>query len=567
MGDVLIDFKNIKEQIDGFDSSLKKITSPDLRSAIDLLLNTVESSRHEIQNLKEENQNLKDEINRLKGEQGKPDIRPQKENIDNSNHSSEEDRKKRNPKKNKNPRKSKKNTIQIDRKVFCKLDKETLPSDARYKGYKNIVIQDIKFCSDNIEFMREVYYSPSLKKTFTAALPKGYKGEYGPTIKAMVLSLFHDSNMSQPAILSHLKTMKINISKATISRMLTQGHEIFHNEKEAIVKAGLKAPYQQMDDTGGRINGKNHYVHILGNPFFTAYFTRPKKDRMTLLELLCQGELQFSFNDDTLNLLKEKLAKKHYLALQNMDLPKTLTRKEADEFLAILFTNPKKNRSTCRKILEAAALVYYQSLPNALKYLVCDDAPQFYKIALHQALCWIHEGRHYKKLRPYLAINQRRLDLFIEKFWDFYYKLLAYKVAPAAEKAQLLSEQFDTLFEEKTGYNELDARILLTRQKKERLLKVLMFPFLPLHNNDSEGGAKYQAIYRDVHLQTKNEATTKVKDTFGSIVKTARKLNVDVFSYFKDRISGSFKMKSLSDLIAERIGLLSIESIPYQPDG
>lgn len=442
--------------------------------------------------------------------------------------------------------------------MVCKVDKETLPSDAKCKGYKNIVIQDIKFCSDNIEFIREVYYSPSLKKTFTAPLPKGYKGEYGPTIKAMILSLFHDSNMTQPAILSHIKAMKISISAATISRILTQGHEIFHNEKEAIVEAGLKAPYQQMDDTSGRINGKNHYVHIVGNPFFTAYFTRPKKDRMTLLEILCRDELLFLFNDNTLRILKEMgLANKHCDALRNMDLPKTFTRKEADTFLAVLFQNSKKNKSNRRRILEAAALTYYQSLPNALKHLVCDDAPQFNKIALHQALCWIHEGRHYKKLRPYLEVNQNRLDLFIERFWDFYQELLDYKLSPTPEKADTLSKQFDTLFEEKTGYDQLDARISLTRQKKEALLKVLEFPFLPLHNNDSEGGAQFQARYRDVHLHTKNNATTKVKDTFGTIVKTARKLNVDVFKYIKDRVSGAFEMKSLADLITEHIALMS----------
>jgi len=553
-----MDFKRIKEQINGLMPFFKKITLPDFHSAIDFLLNTIESFSHEIQKLKKENQNLKDEINRLKGEQGKPTIRPQKKDPNNNDHSSENDRKKRAPKKNKKPRESKKNKIQIDKQIVCRLDKETLPLDAIHKGYKKNIIQDIKFCSDNTEFVREVYYSPSLNKTFTAALPKGYKGKYGPTIKAMVLSLFHDSNMTQPAILSHLQAMKISISKATISRILTQGHDIFHNEKDAIVEAGLKAPYQQMDDTSGRINGKNHYVHILGNPFFTAYFTRPKKDRMTLLEILCQDELFFLFNDDTLRLLKDmELANKHYIALEKMRSPQAMTRKEAEDILALLFPNPKKNKSNRRKVLEAAALIYYQSLPHALKHLVCDDAPQFNKIALHQALCWIHEGRHYKKLRPYLDINQNRLDCFIEKFWDFYQELLEYKTSPTPTKAQILSEQFDTLFKEKTGYDDLDARILLTHQKKEALLKVLTFPFLPLHNNDSEGGAKFQAIYRDVHLQTKNETTTKVKDTFGTLVKTARKLNVDVFNYFKDRISGAFEMKSLSDLITEHIGSIS----------
>jgi hypothetical protein len=36
-----------------------------------------------------------------------------------------------------------------------------------------------------------------------------------------------------------------------------------------------------MDDTSARANGKNYYDHILCNEFYTAYFTRPNKDRMS----------------------------------------------------------------------------------------------------------------------------------------------------------------------------------------------------------------------------------------------------------------------------------------------
>jgi hypothetical protein len=45
-----------------------------------------------------------------------------------------------------------------------------------------------------------------------------------------------------------------------------------------------------MDDTSARVNGKNYYAHILCNEFYTAYFTRQNKDRMTILEILFQGE-------------------------------------------------------------------------------------------------------------------------------------------------------------------------------------------------------------------------------------------------------------------------------------
>jgi hypothetical protein len=78
---------------------------------------------------------------------------------------------------------------------------------------------------------------------------------------------------------------------------------------------------------------------------------------------------------------------------------------------------------------------------------------------------------------------------------------------------------------------------------------VLQHPELPLHNNDSELGARVQARYRDISFQTKNLKGTECKDTFMTIVETARKLGVNVCNYIFDRISNKFKMPSLASLI------------------
>ncbi|MCP4160892.1 MAG: hypothetical protein GY760_12540, partial [Deltaproteobacteria bacterium] len=135
-------------------------------------------------------------------------------------------------------------------------------------------------------------------------------------------------------------------------------------------------------------------------------------------------------------------------------------------------------------------------------------------------------------------------------------KLLDYTEKPTAIVSKQLSDEFDVIFSTQTGYDELDARLTLTRDKKEALLLVLQFPFLPLHNNNAEGGAQHQARVRDIHLQTKNEKGTKAKDTFATIVKTARKLKVNVYHYLHDRITKKFSMPSLAELILEQYQLL-----------
>ena len=359
--------------------------------------------------------------------------------------------------------------------------------------------------------------------------------------------------MTEPALHDFFTTCGIVISKATISRMLTDNHEIFHQEKEDIINAGLKFPYQQTDDTSARVNGKNHYVHILCNPFYTAFFTRPKKNRLTLLEILCRDELKFTLNQESFQLMKELgMSDKRLQQIMGIGVQGTLTRTEIDALLMGLFPNPKKHKTNRRYILESSALVYYHSLDHAIKHLMCDDAPQFNLIAEHKSLCWIHEGRHYKKLRPIVPHHQKLLEDFTSKFWDFYQDLLDYTAQPTSRAAEKLADEFDTLFSTKTGYDELDERIALTYAKKEALLLPIEFPFLPLHNNDAEGGAQHQARLRDIHLQTKNEKGTKAKDTFATIVKTARKLNVNLLNYFHDRFTKKFSMPSLASLILEK---------------
>lgn len=544
----------IKKILDVLTADIDVITDPKTSSILHTLLNLVEVLVDENSALQKTNQNLNDEINRLKGEQGKPDIRKQSPDDKNADHSSEDDRKKRGDKEPRKPKVKKKETVKIDREITCDFDLNSLPDDAESKGCETRIIQDIKILTDNIQFNLPTYYSPSLRKTFTASLPTGYYGEFGPGIRTLVITLYRDSGMTEPAIKRFLTTFNILISPSTISRMITENHDVFHQEKEDIINAGLKAsPYQHIDDTSCRVNGINHYTHILSSPWFTAYFTRRKKDRLTLLEIFCRDELKFTINHDAYDLMVELgLSTKRLTELKTISCQKSMTRNEIDDMLLKLFPNPKK-LLTCKRIIrEAAAIIYYHGSEFAIEHLMCDDAPQFNKIAKHKSLCWIHEGRHYKKLNPIFTAHQNKLNNFIERFWDYYYTILTYQLAPSATMAQELSKQFDHVFSIKTGYDVLDERLALTFAKKHSLLLVLTFPFLPLHNNSAELGARVQARMRDINLQTISENGTKTKDTFATIVQTSRKLGVNIYHYIYDRISKKFAMTSLADLINEK---------------
>ncbi|WP_413874821.1 hypothetical protein [Albidovulum sp.] len=518
---------------------------------IRILLQIIEILYEENQALKAELQKMRDELNKLKGEQGQPKFPSIKKKQ--SDISSENERKSLNPP-SKTKSKEKLSKIKIDFTEVCKVDPLILPEDAEFKGYQTVVVQEISINTKNTAYKKEIYYSPSQHQTFIGKLPKGIEGEFGSELKSLIITLKHASNMSEPKIHEFLENVGINISPATISRILTKNNDVFHCEKADIFKAGLSSTvYQQIDDTGAKVNGNNHYAQILCNPFYTAYFTIPSKDRLSILDLLQGGKPRiYLFNEEAFTLMESfRLPGKMISKIRNAVLNTMLDEKQMQQLMGEIFFHPNKGKIYRTRIMEAAAIAAYHNQTEfpIVQVLLSDDAPQFKQLTGEQALCWVHDGRNYKKLEPIVSMYKKELENFRSRYWDYYRKLLLFKECPTQEKAEKLSDDFDVLFSTKTNYQALNDRIEKTKEKKFELLLVLKYPELPLHNNDAELGARAQVRKRDVSLHTITEEGTKASDSFSTIVQTAKKLGVSVYDYFNDRVSKSFKMPSLAEMI------------------
>jgi hypothetical protein len=451
-------------------------------------------------------------------------------------------------------RKPKLSQIQIDREEKCAVDNEQLPEDAVYKGYEDKVVQDLIIKTDNVRFKREKYYSPSMNKTWLGKVPVGYEGDYGPHINSHIISMKYVNNMSVPKITEFLVNFGMIISGSYISNRLTKRLEVFHQEKSEIYQASLEcSSYQQIDDTGCRVNGQNYYTHIVCNPFATVFFTTKHKDRLTILDVLRNFESRnFLFNEETFSLLEQlKVPQKLIILLHKVVKNIPLNEQQIHEILNNIFPDPKKGKLHRIRIMEASAIAsYHQEVDKPIvKVLLSDDAPQFKLIVDELSLCWVHDGRHYKRLSPVVPDHQKYLTTFRGRYWSFYRELCKYKKNPSCEFADSLSAEFDILFSTKTGYDELDKRIAKSKAKKKELLTVLIHPELPLHNNRSENGARVQKRREDVSLQTKTKEGTEAKDTMMTIVETAKKHSISAFKYIYDRISKNLKMPSLAKLI------------------
>ena len=523
------------------------------RRAILELLNLVESMNQDNQSLRDEVQRLRDEVNRLKGEQGKPDVKASKrKSSEDTDHSSEDERHvskewHKRPKRNK---------IVIDREEKLSIDTSTLPADAQFKGYEEAVVQDVRLTTDNVLFCKEKYYSPSEQRTYLAPMPAGYVGEFGPGVRSLIITLYYASGMTEPKIGEFLDYIGISISSGQISNLLIKDKEPWHEEKEAVYQAGLaSSDWQHMDDTSTRVDGQNQHCHVVCNPVYSAYFTRAKKDRLTVIQLLQDGsQLDLRLNERTPALL-DQFKTPHWAQEQVATWPQNqrLTRTQMDELLErdVASLNDQQRA----RILEAAALTAYNTqttIPIVTK-LLSDDAPQFQYVTLYQMLCWVHEGRHYKKLIPYVDYHRQLLKDFKKQFWQFYRQLLTYKTEPSPPEADRLRAEFDTLFGQKTGYDDLDQRIAKTLVKKERLLTVLDFPHLPLHNNPAELAVRQRVRKRDISFGPRTPDGVEAWDTFNTLTETAKKLGVNFYAYIHDRVSQSRRMPSLADLIRQAV--------------
>jgi hypothetical protein len=540
------------------DLQLDQITDPaKAREVIQRLLNLIETLSAEQDRLKAENQQLRDEISRLKGTPGRPKGplgRPPKQDI-----SSEAER--RVPRgRIKEP---KNDQIRIDREARCTVDRAILPADAEYKGVVPVVVQDLVLRTDNVRFLKEKWYSPSTGQTFLGELPPGYDGQFGPGLKSFTWLATNVGLMSQPKLLEVVRVAGVKISSGHLGQLLIHHHPGLDAEARAVAEAALSAtPWHQLDHTATRVKGTDQHCHILTTPLATVAHTQPGKDRLATLDSLRNNRpRRYRYNADAEAVLQQRgLSAGVRRNLAHLPWDTVLDEPTLTQLLEAHLSNAGPTQRAW--IVEALALAAYRAASDepVVQLLVSDDAPQLSGICAEQALCWVHDGRHYKKLRPRVALHCEALREFLKDYWAFYRELRAYQEAPTATERVRLAARFDDLFATVTGYDALDERIAKTRAKRTELLQVLAHPELPLHNNAAELGCRARVRRRDVSFGPRTAAGTRAWDVGLTLVATAKKLGVNIYQYIEDRLSGRNQLPSLADLITQRVEKLNLSA-------
>jgi Transposase IS66 family len=437
-----------------------------------------------------------------------------------------------------------------------------LPPDAQFKGYEDVVVQDLRIECDTIRFRKEKFYSPSCGQTFLAPLPAGYHGQFGPDLHGFLLSQYFAANISEAKLAQFLGYLGIAISRGQIAHLLTTAVAPFHTESSAVLAAGLaSSTYQQLDETSTRVNGQNYSCQVLTTPAYTAYRTTAGKDRLSVLRALTDQEpLTYRLTAAGLGYLEQQgLAAKWRTLLAAW--PQEQVWSEAE--LTARLAEPGWARlpgGQAKLLREGLALGAYhaQTTWRPVQMLVVDDAPQWRHVSPVVALCWVHEGRHYKKLLPVVGYLGRIQARFVGRFWRYYDQLRAYQAAPDAGRARWLRQKFRRLFSTVTAYSELNEVIARTKAKEAELLRVLDHPVLPLHNNAAELGARVRVRKRDVSFGPRSPAGLKAWDTFQTLVATTRQVGVNFYACVRDRLRQSGQIPPLAELVTQTAAALQL---------
>jgi len=120
--------------------------------------------------------------------------------------------------------------LEIHETTHCPVDKATLPADAVRHPDESVVVQNVIISPHNVEFVREVYFSPSANKKFRGPLPEGFdQGDFGPDLRSLIIALKYCGNMSEPKIGEFLGNFEIEVSTGSLSNILTKTADRFED--------------------------------------------------------------------------------------------------------------------------------------------------------------------------------------------------------------------------------------------------------------------------------------------------------------------------------------------------
>lgn len=105
---------------------------------------------------------------------------------------------------------------------------------------------------------------------------------------------YYQQHVPQRLTREELWEWGVQIASGQLNRLLTEGHEQFHEEKAEILGVGLAvSSYINVADTAARHQGQTGYCTHIGHALFAWFASTDSKSRLNFLELLRAGHTEY----------------------------------------------------------------------------------------------------------------------------------------------------------------------------------------------------------------------------------------------------------------------------------
>jgi phage-related minor tail protein len=259
---------------------------------IQALQQTIETMERQLKQQQDRIEQLEADLRAQKKRKGKPKIRASQLNSPKPDSGEAETEKRAG-----SAKVSKKLSIEIDEERIIEPDE--IAERARFNGYRDYDIQELKLERHNIRFRLAEYVNED-GTTVVGELPVAYgNGHYGRVLLGYILYKHYQCRVTQPLLHEQLQEWGIEISTGQLNNILSGNQESFHAEQQQVLRVGLEtADYTHTDDTGARHQGKNGYCTVIGNEWFAYFKSSDSKSRQNFLDVLQAGAVRYVLNDD-----------------------------------------------------------------------------------------------------------------------------------------------------------------------------------------------------------------------------------------------------------------------------
>jgi len=208
----------------------------------------------------------------------------------------------------------------------------------------------------------------------------------------LVISLYY-SNMTQSKFLEFLGILVFPCQQV-IYNLLIKTTRTFILRKVKSMKRDLLVVLGSTLTKQLPVLRVNYTTNIVCNPIYTVYFTTEKKDRLTVLR-----DYKTSKNSSFFSIHSRMTSWRLSKFPKNPEVLKLLPQETefSDlDFNTLLDNHLPKLGSTTYPCNGCSSDRFYHHQTDwpVVQALICDDAS--IQITPELALCWVHEGRHYK---------------------------------------------------------------------------------------------------------------------------------------------------------------------------